>query len=240
MPGKMPITAATREPVARPGVHPDIRAMANEQNPGPPTRRGYGARNKAQAARDQGTRIKGQPTTEQLAVYADFISGKTQEQVAAKHGMSRNNVGNLVRKIDRWLIPQFMDDIRGIKCQHTQRLLHIVSEAMGAWERSKRDKVTFNFERVEYVDGVGDAAVTKTRLQLEGFKKEPQAGNPTFLATAMKALEDIRKVWGADAPVRMEVSGEIRVAGRTVDEARAELAQQMDDARQRLLQPANN
>lgn len=219
------VTDVTRTPVPNPGVSVDIRDIANKQV-GKPTRPKRGRQTVYRAR----SRIVGQPSPEEIAVYADYISGGTILSLMAKYGYaSTNSITAIVKKIDKWLIPQFMGDIRAIKCQHTERLLHIVSEAMAAWERSKRDKVQFEHER----DDTG-------RLTLLKMKREAQAGNPTFLATAMKALEDVRKIWGADAPVRMEVSGEIRVAGRTILEARTELAEQMVQARDRLLATSAN
>jgi len=216
----------TRRTVSAPGVSIDVREMANEQNPGNPTRPKRGR----QISRRAEWENKGIPSAEQLSMYADYISGMTLKNVSAKYAFaSTSQPSIIIKRVNRWLVPKFMGDIREIKCEHTERLLHIASEAMTAWERSKRDKVQFEHERGD--DG---------KLKLLKMKREPQAGNPTFLATAMKALEDIRKVWGADAPVRMEVSGEIRVAGRTVEQARMELATQMEQARMRLLASSEN
>jgi hypothetical protein len=226
----VPAVRVTRDQVPNPGVSVDVRDMANKQNGGVaerPSRKATLRRKGHLGRSDPATR--GQPTPEHLAIYADYISGKSLDFVAAKYGCHKSWVSAITRKVDRWLVPQFMGDIREIKCQHTERLLHIVCEAMGAWERSKQPKVRISHKRGE--DG---------KLTVDGITREPQAGNPTFLATAMKALEDIRKVWGADAPVRVEVDGEIRVAGRSLEEARAELAQQMAEARERLISSSRN
>ena len=37
------------------------------------------------------------------------------------------------------------------------------------------------------------------------------AGNPAYLGTVMKALEDIRKVWGAESPKQVQVEAEVQV-----------------------------
>ena len=36
-------------------------------------------------------------------------------------------------------------------------------------------------------------------------------GNPAYMGTAMKALEDIHKVWGAESPKQVQVEAEVQV-----------------------------
>src|SRR3990167_3352660 len=135
------VTAVTREPVPNPGVSVDIRDIANKQQADGVPKRPQRGRQTVTRAR---ARIVGQPPPEEIAIYADYISGATLSKLVAKYGFSNTSaVAVIVKKIDKWLIPQFMGDIREIKCQHTERLLYIVSEAMGAWEKSKWDKIQF-------------------------------------------------------------------------------------------------
>ena len=41
--------------------------------------------------------------------------------------------------------------------------------------------------------------------------KIQSVGNPAYLGTVMKALEDIRKVWGAESPKQVQVEAEVQV-----------------------------
>lgn len=186
-----------------------------------------------------------EPTSEELAVYADWIRGLSYSAVAEKYGYkSKSTVHDVCKKVNAWLTPQFMHDIRQIRCEHTQRLLHIYAEAMAAWERSKENAVSLKDSlapalAIKVKEGkpveVGATGSLLTERTTKG-----QCGNPTFLAEAREALADIRKLLGADAPLKVEHSGEIRVAGQSPDEARTELAAKLDLSRKRLLATSNN
>lgn len=161
-------------------------------------------------------RVRGvawEPTADQLAAYAEVIRGQRTgiplSHVAESRGIARQTLHEHVQKIAAWLRPQLMEEIRHIRFQHADHLLHIFAEAMQAWERSKEDAV----EQSDTTGGAGGDTTT--------VKRRKQAGNPAFLAEARAALESIRKMWGADEPQRFEMNfgGEVRVAGIPRDEA---------------------
>lgn len=163
-----------------------------------------------------------QPSTQQLEIYAAISSGKTQQSIAEQFSVTRQRIAAVCVQVERWLLPQYMDDIRQIKTRHSEHLWHIFREAMAAWERSKQDA-----ESTTEKESAGVVEITRTT--------KGQSGDSRHLDVATKALQDIRKIWGADAPIEMRFHGELRVAGKSVDEANRELAEEIEKARQRLL-----
>lgn len=159
-----------------------------------------------------------EPDVRDLEIYAEVCAGNTLKVVGEKHGISAQRAHQIMNLIDAWLAPQLMGKIREIKCNHTTRLMHIYHEAMGAWERSKKDGMEF----IEATEGEGEKAKST-----QTTKRRPQYGDPRLLAEARDALNEIREIWGANEPMKMELSGEFRVAGAEIEESRSELIKRL-------------
>jgi hypothetical protein len=172
-----------------------------------------------------------EPTPRDLQIYARLCEGQTTREVAKEFDLTHGRIVQLGQQIDRWLAPQLMDSIREIKARHTEHLMHIFRQAMAAWERSKLDSVATTEKSINHGEhpGTETAMTTKT-----------QAGHPAFLAEARAALSDIRKIWGADAPVDVRMEGELRVAGMPLDDARRLYAERQVERFQRLLKSWDN
>lgn len=148
-----------------------------------------------------------EPDTRDMQIYALVSRGQSQKKVAAKFDLSPTSIHFITKKIDGWLAPQLMSQIREIKAGHTSRLMHIYQEAMAAWEKSKR------MEEIEIEKNASKNPGTD-------YKRRYPVGNPAYLDQARAALDQIRDIWGANAPLQIEHSGEVRVAGQNVTEAR--------------------
>ncbi len=84
-----------------------------------------------------------------------------------------------------------MDNIRQIKANHTSRLMEIYRESMAQWEKSKiRHKAT------KQANPLADGKIQETTTV------EVRSGDPNFLKVGMEALEQIRVMWGMNAPKR--------------------------------------
>lgn len=149
-----------------------------------------------------------EPDARQLEIYHAYVSGGTVRSVAATFGMARSSAHLLVSKVNAWLVPQWMSDIRDLKTEHAERLMEVYREAMAGWERSKVPAVT----RRAGVGPQGAVDVTTTA---------GQTGDPRYLAEARAALREIRDIWGANAPARVQVNHEHRLAGKSPEEAKA-------------------
>lgn len=178
----------------------------------------------ARATRSQGRhKAAWAPSPEQLAIYEAAIRGDmTQRAVAKQVGCAESNISRLISRIDRWLVPQFMDRIREIKANHTSRLMYFERQAMAEWHRSKKVKVTKK---------VRTSGQTVTTEEIG----ESVTGDPRYLQTAMDALEQVRVMWGMNEPEKIQGETLLRVGGVDREQALrmrlAEVQEAYDHAR---------
>jgi hypothetical protein len=78
-----------------------------------------------------------------------------------------------------------------LRVRHSKQLLDIYTEAMAAWEESKKGA------EVTKVSTAADGDEGKRKAEKTTRK---QAGDPRFLAQAMDALADLRKLWRLELP----------------------------------------
>ena len=155
-----------------------------------------------------------EPCTRDLEIYASVTAGNSETVTGKAFKLSQVRIHQICKRIDVWLAPQFMEEIREMRARHTSHLMHVFHEAMAAWERSKLD------EQILTVEKQGDGVKNTMR-------KKGQSGSALFLQEARAALAEIRKIWGADAAIDIRHSGEIRVAGRPIEEVRAEATERL-------------
>ncbi len=168
-----------------------------------------------------------EPDERDMEIYAKVCGGQSLGEVGKLYDLTAPRIHVIVHRIDGWLAPQLMEQIREIKANHTARLMHVYTEAMKEWERSKLPGMTVMKKKIGHGQFPGTDLTNS---------KEYQTGNPSFLSEARAALKQIREIWGADAPLQIEHSGEVRVAGRDVSEARSELLERI----QKLTEASNN
>lgn len=102
----------------------------------------------------------------------------TQERIAAKLQISQPAVAKILKRLTERYSRNLNDDIERVKLEQISQLEHIASEAMQAWDDSKQE-----------------IAVSKDFTRYF-------PGDPRYLTAAMEAKEDIRKIIGADAPIK--------------------------------------
>lgn len=134
------------------------------------------------------------PDPRQLEVFSEVEGGKSQAQVARERGCSKSAINSLIAKIRRWKACQILPTIEALQKRHELLLEQIVEQSLQEWDRSKHNVVTV----VERKDAQGNVVTTTTK---------GQCGDPRYLAEARAALDDIRKIRGANAPFKTEVSG---------------------------------
>ena len=157
------------------------------------------------------------PCTRDLEIYAYVCTGKSYNQAGKKWKLTGSACYYIVNKIDAWLAPQLMSKIREIKSHHTTCLMHIFREAMHAWAKSKR---------MEEIENEKNA----TQWPGTDVKRRYPVGNPAYLAEARAALDEIRDIWGANAPLQIEQTNEIRVAGQQLADVQSKLMQRLTEA----------
>jgi hypothetical protein len=126
------------------------------------------------------------------------VQGSTQRQIAVELGVSQAAVSKILRRVEVRAFHE-LTTIRGRqKARYTLRLEHLYAEAMSAWERSKAD-TTRRRQRKTQGGAQGDATVAELVV-------ENQHGDPRYLEEGRKALADFSKLWGLDAPQKVDVA----------------------------------
>ena len=83
------------------------------------------------------------------------------------------------------------EDVDKVKAEQISQLAHMADESYQAWERSKEAS-----KLVRQKDNHNGVETTKEARE--------QDGDPRYLSETRKALEDIRKIVGADARIKID------------------------------------
>lgn len=161
-----------------------------------------------------------EPRVSDFEVYRDINRGLPLNQVAKSHGIDWHTAKGVKDRMDEYFRREFWDDIVKLKADHSAKLLDLYCETRQAFEASKNPTVKTQTKPGKVPDG----ATLEECLELPDevtVTETTTSGDPRFAAEARAALSDIRKIWGADAPIKLEHSGELRVAGKTQEEADA-------------------
>ncbi|MCX6543510.1 MAG: helix-turn-helix domain-containing protein [Acidobacteria bacterium] len=126
------------------------------------------------------------------------IQGWSQPQIATELGVSQAAVSKMLRRADERVLRDLVGAVERHKARHTVRLEHLYAEAIRAWERSKAD--TTRRRQRKSQPGAGGAANTVAEIVVED-----QHGDPRYLEQGRKALLDLRKLWGLDAPQKVDL-----------------------------------
>jgi len=168
------------------------------------------------------------PSDRDLQIYLLAHEGiHTQMEIARQFEVSRGRVTQILTAVGNWMLRRLTDDIRTVKLENHARLQVLYAEAYKGWLASKEDA-----EESTVTEGGPGGTVTTS-------KRKGQTGNPAFLRECREILADIRKIWGADAPMEVKHTGEIRVAGKSLAEAVIEKRDQLNRIGNVLLNSSN-
>ncbi len=123
----------------------------------------------------------------------------TQERIAKKLEISQKTVSKILYRINKEYAKRHEEYVDRVKSEQVGQLEYIADEAVQAWERSKDACKVVRQKKAISSDG------SPIGLSEQTQEARDQDGDPRYLMTAMKAKEDIRKITGADAPVKSEV-----------------------------------
>lgn len=120
----------------------------------------------------------------------------THERIAQELGLERTTVTMMLKRIGNRHLKTIQDEVASIRAEQLDQLSYIADEAMQAWESSKApSKSASKTSKKRTSGGAGD---DETRVETK-----ERDGNPAYFTAAMKALEDIRKLLGLDAPIKV-------------------------------------
>ena len=126
------------------------------------------------------------------------VLGWSQHRIAADLGVTQAAVSKILARIEGRRLGELTAVVDRQKVRHTLRLEHIIAEGLHAWEASKTD-ATLRRQR-QTRGGTSQAAATVSELVAEN-----RHGEPRYLDVVLKALADHRKLWGLDAPQKVDL-----------------------------------
>ena len=156
----------------------------------PRTRRGRGG----QGGYDPRPRVR---TREGRAMELTVL-GWSQHRIAADLGVSQAAVSKILARVEGRRLGELTAVVDRQKVRHTLRLEHIIAEGLHAWEESKTDATTRRQRKTR--GGASQAAATVSEMVAEN-----RHGEPRYLEVVLKALADHRKLWGLDAPQKVDL-----------------------------------
>lgn len=125
------------------------------------------------------------------------LIGKSEREIAETMGLSQPGVHQILKRVEKRALAEAKAMVLRVKVREHARLEFIFSEAMAGYERSQRQAEREITEAKRGTDG--NAAGSKIQRMREG-----RDGDPVWLNTALAAGDRIRKLWGLDAPVKIQ------------------------------------
>lgn len=124
-------------------------------------------------------------------IYDRWVSGERVGDISAEYGLSNNAINTVVQKVESDLSRRFLEAHMQMRVRNTQRFEQLYFRAVRAFENSVGD---------DYTEVVSDSDsgknITKT--------KKKASGDPRYLKEARESLEGIQKLWGLNAPERVQ------------------------------------
>lgn len=170
-------------------------------------------------SKGRGGKVGHEPRTRlrlrEAQVLEHLLDGRTQHQIAEVLSISQPAVCKIVCRVEERLLADFAYKAERQRARQTLRLEHIYGQAMQAWQDSKQDGLRRRQRKTEHDGGTGST--------IAELISENRHGDPRHLDEARKALTDLRKVWGVDAPERVSIEASTHYASMTDDAIEAEL-----------------
>lgn len=130
--------------------------------------------------------------------------GLTHERIAAELNLDRSTITKMLGRLSVRASKNMMEMVIEEKIGQIARLNHIVDEAMQAWERSKETAKTVRRQQADAAaqeEGDVEGSARKKKVTTTTLVQD-QDGDPRYLDVAIKAMNEIRKILGLDAPAK--------------------------------------
>lgn len=143
--------------------------------------------------------------------------GWTQLRIAEHLGLSQQGVSVILRRASEKFRERFLQDMKVVKDEQVSQLSLVADEALQGWFKSKETKKR-NVTKLKQGKGKNQNPYvdSKSISEFEG------SGDTKYLTEFRKALEDIRKILGADAPLQItQVPNEVDLSRFTDEQLQA-------------------
>lgn len=124
-------------------------------------------------------------------IYDRWVSGERVGEISAEFGISKNAISSVVQKVESELSRRFMEAHMQMRVRNTSRFEQLYFRAVRAFEESVGDDIS----QVVSDTSSGQNTTTTTKKA---------SGDPRYLKEARESLEGIQKLWGLNAPERVQ------------------------------------
>jgi len=128
-------------------------------------------------------------------LYSEDLRSLQEIAESSKPQVSKQAVHQAILKTGEWIRAQEFDRVMSLRIRHTRTLEKIASISMAKFYEAQVKKT------VTESNGQGEDG-DKT---FQTVKTEEVVHDGTWLDRVMKAQYEIRRIWGADAPTKMEI-----------------------------------
>ncbi len=157
-------------------------------------------------------------------VWERSVAGWSQRDIAAEEGITQGAVSKILQRVEAQLFTEFVARVEQQKARQDRSLRFIYQEGLKAWEASKEDATRRVQQKTHPASGGSGTTVAQLVV-------ETRHGDPRYLDVARKALADHRRLWGLDAPHKVDVRASQGPFEAMTDEA---LAAELDRQRHLL------
>jgi hypothetical protein len=140
---------------------------------------------------------------EQVAFDLAATKGLSESQIAdelAREGLgqvTQQAVSKMLIRVEKRMLADMTARVKAMKVGQTASLRKIYHDAMTAWEESKKPQKSLTTKHGPSGPNGQPGNVLESHSTLKD-----QDGDPRYLEQAMRALADIRKIWGVDEPAQ--------------------------------------
>jgi hypothetical protein len=128
-----------------------------------------------------------------------YLQRRTQAEIAAQLGMSRQQVGYDLGAVRQGWLESSLTDFNARKAEELARIDRLEREYWDAWEASQRERETSTTEQTSDDDG------QRMRASL---RKVGQTGDPRYLAGVQSCIEQRCRLLGLNAPTETRLTGQ--------------------------------
>jgi hypothetical protein len=131
------------------------------------------------------------------------VKGLSESQISeelAQQGLGKvtqQAVSKMLIRIEQRMLQEMSSKVKAKKIRHEAALWRIYHQATTAWEESKKPQKSLTTKHGPTEPNGQPGNVLESHSTLRD-----QDGDPRYLDQAMRALADIRKIWGVDEPAQ--------------------------------------
>jgi len=124
--------------------------------------------------------------------------GWTQQRIGDELGVCQQTVSVMLKRASAKFHERFMQDMKVVKDEQVAQLSLVADEALQGWFKSKETKKR-NVTKLK----PGRGKNKDPYIDSKSVSEFEACGDTKYLTEFRKALEDIRKILGADAPLQI-------------------------------------